>query len=180
MKRYKKLYEFAQRGNLYHFTSPENMRQMLFDNAMKVSPYAQPMGRQREKYTISFTRSFSGIREGSKFYEKDLVRLTVKGGKISENYKIVPYNWFASFDATSDDPWDEQKETQSEEAVIFDKHTGKIKNLNKYIIRIDIVKDALDQNLSPERIITQCKAIEQMANDRKIPFAFVNKWVSVR
>ena len=93
----------------------------------------------RDKYFVVDTKSVRA--------SKVLVQLVIDGDKLSENYKIGPYNDFA-FDQDHGEHIDDgelAKYREKEEAV-----KGPIKNLSKYIkeIRVDVVdidKDVLSQ-----------------------------------
>lgn len=93
----------------------------------------------RDKYFVVDTKSVRA--------SKVLVQLVIDGDKLSENYKIGPYNDFA-FDQDHGEHIDDgelAKYREKEETV-----KGPIKNLSKYIkeIRVDVVdidKDVLSQ-----------------------------------
>ena len=97
---------------------------------------------------VSFTRDkYFVVNTKSVRASKVLVQLVIDGDKLSENYKIGPYNDFA-FDQDHGEHIDDgelAKYREKEEAV-----KGPIKNLSKYIkeIRVDVVdmdKDVLSQ-----------------------------------
>ena len=82
----------------------------------------------RDKYFVVGTKSVQKA--------KVLVQLVIDGDKLSENYKIGPYNDFAfDKDGKQIDDGDLAKYREKEEAV-----KGPIKNLSKYIkeIRVDV------------------------------------------
>ena len=83
----------------------------------------------RDKYFVVDTKSVQA--------SKVLIQLVIDGDKLSENYKIGPYNDFAfGKDGEHVDDGELSKYREKEEAV-----KGPIKNLSKYIkeIRVDVV-----------------------------------------
>jgi len=80
MNRYTKLYEFAQRGYLYHFTDIDIVYEILKTNKLKANPtYGD---------NISLTRKYD--------FDWGQSRITLDASKISENYKIEPYAYGGS------------------------------------------------------------------------------------
>ena len=78
LKKKKVLGEAKQVGILYHYTSPENIEDIL-KNGIKFSP---PQKEISDKYFISTTRK--------KQKWNDQTQITLDGDKISEKYKIIP------------------------------------------------------------------------------------------
>jgi len=107
------LFESKQVGTLYHSTSGENLISILKSNILKASYpafYFGPRGIQKQ---ISFTRN--------KNYRPGEYTLEIDGNKLSENYKVTPYDESGNFG----------RRLESEEVVMED-----IADISKYIITI--------------------------------------------
>lgn len=114
------LFEAKQVGILYHFTSFGRLLSILDNNVLKCGNYG----------FISFTRD-------KHFYKKQVgvnneCCLVINGNKLSNNYKILPYN--NSVDVTRDE------DTESEERIKI----KEIKNINEYILGIFIDDQEID------------------------------------
>lgn len=108
---YKSIYEAKQVGIVYHFTNYKNIIDILDDNILMIGNHDY----------ISTTRN-------KQFKKTNLqVRITLDGTKISNNYKIEPYNYFSN-------DFVGRGEDEMEERII----TRKLENLDKYIKKIDI------------------------------------------
>lgn len=103
----------AYRGKLYHATTPEGATQAITQNTLKVSP--QFVG-------ISLTRNPNFWYK----YTLHPIRFILDGNRLSQNYKVEPYNY-------AQDPRGIVKE--AEEVVKTD-----IRNLNRYLIGIEVSK----------------------------------------
>ena len=95
----------------------------------------------RDKYFVVGTKSVQA--------SKVLVQLVIDGDKLSENYKVGPYNDFA-FGPEGERVNDDAKYREKEEAV-----KGPIKNLSKYIKEIRI--DAFNMDSSALSMIRRAK-----------------------
>jgi hypothetical protein len=120
-----KLLEAKQVGILYHYTSIENAIKICKDNMLRPMNYE----------TVSFTRdkNFHGVQRDSIACG---VKFVVDGDKLSENYKIQPFNYFNTSDKSHGsenkyyhyDYYDEQEEVVK----------SPIRNLSKYVIKVYI------------------------------------------
>ena len=93
---------------------------------------------------VSFTRDKSFVLD-SRDDDIVLVQIVVDGDKLSERYKIGPYNDFAFGENGERRAYDDPRRREMEEAV-----KGPIKNLSKYVkeVRFDI---AATHNLTEEQ-----------------------------
>jgi hypothetical protein len=118
----KVLNEGKQVGTLYHFTSLDGSKGILETNTIVSDEYD----------FISLTRDKNYYKIADQI-EGGLIRLTIDGDKLSNNYKIYPYDE------------GERKKTyrgsyfESEERV-----KGNIKNAKNYIVKIDVILDFYD------------------------------------
>ena len=108
--KYIKKFESKQVGILYHYTSINSLFSILKDNKLKLFTSS-----------ICFTRN----KNLAKITEFTHCRLVIDGDKLSNNYKLIPYD-FRYYDEDWED--DECEERCGKE----------INNVLKYIIRIDI------------------------------------------
>lgn len=125
--------EAKQVGTIYHVCSLKDYLKYILPNDT-----LQASGRYYNfayggDYYVSFTRDKGFIVE-SRDDEVVLVQLVVDGDKLSENYKVRPYNDFA-FDEDGIRKSDDFRKREMEECV-----KGPIKNISRYIkeIRFDI------------------------------------------
>jgi hypothetical protein len=115
------LREAKQVGILYHFTDEEGLRGILESNELLAS--------YQNAAHVSLTRDKNGWHVGT---GDNIFRISLDGDKISNKYKIRPYEW-SQLDRGSGN-------TESEEAVI----TDKITNIDNYIIDIVANKEYAD------------------------------------
>jgi len=142
MERYIKLYEFAQRGVLYHFTDVNSFRQIMKSNSLKGNIedlYDEDL------YTISLTRNKNFEWQG-----KD-VRIYLDGSKLSNKYKIKPFSFFGTASVKKDwmllgQKYKKSTSDQSEEAVL----TKEIKNIRNYITKVDVSEMQEEEFLDKE------------------------------
>jgi hypothetical protein len=134
------LKEAKQVGILYHWTSLKNLKDIIKTNIIRPTD----SGFDDEDNWVSLTRSKNkhqfGISEAS-----DCV-IVLNGDKLSNNYKIKPYN--------------DTEIAQYDDFGVFDEMEerllGAIKNLNKYIIKIILYKS------NPE--------IEALLKEKNVPY----------
>jgi len=140
----KKLFESKHVGILYHFTSIENLLQILLDNQLNAFMC------RMNKIGISFTRnknlnnknrfSLGGSGHGTHLG----CAIVVDGNKLSERFKFVPYNFAPSQEKSEYD--------ESEEILLTNNH---LENIRNYIIKIIIFKEYAFEddvyNLNSER-----------------------------
>lgn len=147
------LNEAKQVGTIYHYTSLSKCIKILLDNKLLHS---------HEGNFISFTRN-----QNFHFYPRESIdteiRIAFDGNKLSEKYKITPYN-----------DWNFSTKTK-EERIIFDEdeerlnNIKEINNIKNYIINITIVKkyplpiyDKLIDNLNKICIKNKIKLIDNI------------------
>jgi hypothetical protein len=121
MDNFKQYLEEARMAPLYHGTSLENIEEILNNNVLKISPKFK---------TLSFSRS--------KRYVQNIHHLLLEldQHKISQTYKIKPYNWYNDHDGGDHKPkhtrfTKAQKRNEYEEEIYKD-----LKPLNKYLVAI--------------------------------------------
>lgn len=126
MIKLRNLIEGKQVGILYHYTSIPRLLSILKDNKLKITSSGRPY--------VSFTRD-KNFHKSSRFGlggNMD-VRLVVDGNKLSQKYKITPYQYhFQDYDF---------KQDEAEEIV--DKN---IENIKSYLIQIDCFINEADFN----------------------------------
>jgi len=83
------LNEGKQVGNLYHFTYLSSVSS-IHEKGIRFAPNNSYLLKHEGMFYISTTRDYTGHRfvKGSEF----VVRITLDGNKISENYSIEPIN----------------------------------------------------------------------------------------
>jgi hypothetical protein len=119
-----KLLEAKQVGILYHYTSISNGIEICEENRLKAGP---------DYDGISFTRN----KDFHKIQREEIstgVIFVVDGDKLSENYKIQPFNYFWNREQgskfyTHHDYMDEQEELVRHYAI---------ENFSKYVIKVYI------------------------------------------
>jgi hypothetical protein len=156
--------ESKQVGTLYHVcTIDDYLRYILPNDTLSTSGNYKNFLYGGNDY-VSFTRDRHFVVSTNKVDAANiLIRLVVDGDKLSERYRIGPYNDFAynvkfgEFDPSNDEP-----EFREKEEVV----KGPIKSISKYIIKIDfdlnkinkdavaILKDALENHGSKLTNIT--------------------------
>ena len=115
------LREAKQVGTLYHFTDEEGLMGILESNELLAS--------YQNANHVSLTRDKNGWHVGT---GDNIFRISLDGDKISNKYKVRPYEW-DELDRGSGN-------TESEEAVI----TDKITNIRNYITEIVLSKEQYD------------------------------------
>ena len=132
------VYEGKQVGDIYHVCTIDSYLKYIKPmNILSSSGQYNNWLHNSETNWVSFTRNkrFT-VETDDIFSSKVLLQIVVDGDKLSENYKIEPYNDLAwNYFGSKYDTLDEPKKRESEEAV-----KGPIKNVSKYIkeIRFDI------------------------------------------
>lgn len=149
------LNEGKQVGSLYHFTSLSGGEDIIKSNTLKPINYD----------SISLTRD-KNLYKISDYIEGGLVRLTLDGDKLSNNFKIKPYD---------EDQRKIYGNFESEERI--DKP---IKNIKDYIIKIDIILDFyeyINRNY-PELLFYEPQEIKNAVSifkSSRIPFSILLK-----
>lgn len=119
--------EAKQRGKLYHFTNVDSLTNILIDNSLKA--YLST--------SISFTRNKNFNRNLNRVIGADSldVRISVNGDKLSEKYKIEPFNYYQKASKT-----DRLDKVEAEEKI----NKTELPNFDQYVISYDIFLEALD------------------------------------
>lgn len=113
-------------GLLYHFTSKNSLEKILDTNKMVGSFLYEDDG--IELWGVSTTRNKNLNYDN----QKNNIRITLDGDKLSYNYKIVPTDYWRRIYNVPDNP---QTIDEDEEVIMTPK--GFIFNIKKYIISID-------------------------------------------
>lgn len=113
-------------GLLYHFTSKNSLEKILDTNKMVGSFLYEDDG--IELWGVSTTRNKNLNYDN----QKNNIRITLDGDKLSYNYKIVPTDYWRRIYNVADNP---QTIDEDEEVIMTPK--GFIFNIKKYIISID-------------------------------------------
>ena len=117
------LNEAKQVGTLYHFTTFSSLLDILKTNTLKASNKFE-----KDKLpTISLTRDKLGDIGGVGGTGTKTVRISIDGNKLSNKYKITPYNYYSNY------PDYKESEDEMEEII-----QGDIKNIIDYIIEVRI------------------------------------------
>jgi len=124
------LEEGKQVGLLYHFTSTNSLDKILKDNKINGS-FMYEVG-DKELYGVSTTRN----KNLNYDLQRNNVRITLDGNKLSNNYKITPRDYFERQYNIPDNP---QTIDEDEEVILTPK--GYINNIKNYILAVDKVKD---------------------------------------
>ena len=127
-----KVYEAKQVGTLYHVCSlKEYLKYVLPNDQLSASGKYYNFLYGGANY-VSFTRDKKFVLD-TRDDDIILVQIVVDGDKLSENYKIGPYNDFAFGGShnTVKKKKDDFRKREMEECV-----KGPIKNLSKYVIEV--------------------------------------------
>lgn len=136
------LKESKQVGMIYHYTSIQSLFDIMEDNRLNAGTF------EKDKNVISFTRDkFFGnrLRTG---VETD-VRILFDGNKLSNKYKIGPYQFTGSskinLDIYDDEfdwqEWEESIGDEQEERLFLPKGERGIEKVSDYIIKIEFPKN---------------------------------------
>lgn len=145
-------------GILYHFTALDNTIKIFEENCLK--PHMETT-KTKYFYCCSLTRDKNLNKGGNpkEFNSRiNAIKITLNGSKISEHYKIIPYNWVYQHRGG----YTRKPFTESEEIVITDE-TG-IKNIIKYITGITLMTKFDKEN------INVCKNIYELCRRNNIAF----------
>lgn len=159
------LLEAKQRGTLYHYTGCANILNILMDDTLKAQPIQT---RKKRIYGVSTTRD-KHFQDTGRSVNGVSIRIELDGDKVTNNYKIVPFNDFSTFHVMGGNlpPAREKDKTESEELIL-----GDLKNLRKYLIGISIFPD-LEES---ERQSKKLPIIIDYLNDNKIPYYLDEIW----
>jgi hypothetical protein len=148
-----KLLEAKQVGILYHYTSIANAINICSDDMLKPGEFDG----------VSFTRN-KDFHTTEREEIQTGVKFVIDGDKLSENYKIEPFNYFWNREQgskfyTHHDYMDEQEELVK----------SPIRNLSRYVIKVyidrhhaDCFFDDIDNNEieRPEEIYSYAELLE--------------------
>ena len=171
----KEITEGKQVGTLYHFTSLDGSKGILETNTIVSDEYD----------FISLTRDKNYYKIADNI-EGGLIRLTIDGNKLSNNYKIYPYDegkrkktfglWQSIHNYGSDSP-NPHNNFESEERV-----KGNIKNAKNYITKIEVMLDFYNYGdhealvyIKPQEIIDAVSTYQSSG----IPFDILLKNIKV-
>ena len=135
------LNEGKQVGLLYHVTTPEKLKKILDSNTLKGS-YISWDGGDTDFLGISTTRNKNFL------YDDNKIQIVLNGDKISNNYKIQPYDYWGREYNIPDEP---QIKDEDEEIIKVGKDG--LKNVKNYIIKINDFTDSLNENILNEAIV---------------------------
>ena len=135
------LNEGKQVGLLYHVTTPEKLKKILDSNTLKGS-YISWDGGDTDFLGISTTRNKNFL------YDDNKIQIVLNGDKISNNYKIQPYDYWGREYNIPDEP---QIKDEDEEIIKVGKDG--LKNIKNYIIKINDFTDSLNENILNEAIV---------------------------
>ena len=133
------LNEGKQVGLLYHVTSPQRLEKILSSNTLKGSLLDFYGG--KDFIGISTTRNKNFL------YNQNQIQIVLDGDKISNNYKIMPYDyWGRSYDL----PKNPQARDEDEEVIKVGRDG--LKDIKKYIVKINDFTDSLNEAIVGDKI----------------------------
>ena len=146
--------EGKQVGKLYHFTKKSLLEKILSSNEMKGSfMYEDENG--KDLYGVSTTRN------KNLFYDKNPIRITLDGDKLSNTYKIMPRDyWNRQYNI----PGEPQTIDEDEEVILTPK--GYVDNIKNYILSID--GDVNEENNNNFKL-SELKDIIKSVNEEEDP-----------
>jgi hypothetical protein len=136
MRAYTRLFEAKQVGVLYHFTSFGSLWSILENDELKVSSEWEGISFTRNKL-LNKTSSWLKFRYPS-------VRMVIDGDRLSQNYKISPFNYSYRRPKWDDSAYNSERASSESEEIVRENIEG-IKN---YIIRIDLFERLLDDEIA--------------------------------
>ena len=161
------LKEAKQVGTLYHYTPILSLLKILKSNTLG----DESLGKYS---TVSLTRD-KNFHKRTKIIPSES-RIVIDGDKLSNNYKIKPYQWNAAHFQGKPASKSGEIEDQMEEEV-----QGAIKNINQYIDRIDIFELELDPLPFDEYFTSEASGILGIPEDEITTqdiINFIKKYVS--
>lgn len=141
--------EAKQVGEIYHVCAIDSMKHIAETNTLESKQ--NNLNKKFLRYdVVSFTRNKQFIC-WTRSLNDFLFRIKVDGNKLSERYKITPYNDF--FDVKN-----APIKTQFEECVI-----GSINNFSDYIISVEFTyTDKFFENLDEKKFVYYLMALKQI------------------
>ena len=129
------LYEGKQVGKLYHFTSKSKLNKIRSTNELKGS-FMYELETGNELYGVSTTRNKNLL------YDKNKIRITLDGDKLSYTFKIQPRDYWERRYNIPDNP-----HTIDEDEEVILTPRGSIPNIDNYILAIDeIAIDTINED----------------------------------
>jgi hypothetical protein len=127
--------ESKQVGDLYHWTSFAGVYMILEENYLKganrtVRNDARTINRADE-HGVSFTRDKTFYKDHSKYYPMEAC-IVIDGNKLSNNYKLFPYNDF--YEGEFKPNYKGAKESDEMET----RTNRSIEKIKNYIIRVEL------------------------------------------
>jgi hypothetical protein len=143
--------EAKQRGLLYHFTDFKHLESIIKEGVLK-SNYEK----QSNLNVISLTRDKNFWKEATYLYTVLEACLVLDGNKISNNYKISPFQYDPfygmdnmDFDGIEDGELNNWRNTydEKEERIVFKKKNGKIP-IKKYLTEMWLINRIYKRNMT--------------------------------
>lgn len=160
------LQEAKQVGIIYHFTPTFSAKDILEQDKL--------VSKRRERYskkelsfpTISFTRD-KNFWNQTRFGINPHIKFIVDGNKLSEKYKIRPFNWFTHGPKGRAEFEKQGVHMDEMEEVVM---AEEIKNLSKYLIGVEYRKNIPNEFAAYQLDI---KEIEELCKQKNIPIKAV-------
>lgn len=127
--------EGSNRGELYHFTT-SNIKEILKNNTINLSSNLGTVADEFGGYPFFLSLSRSGSSR-SGYGRNYSYKIVFDGDKLTNNYKLVPYDYWQYKNKMEDPSY--QNYFEYEDRLLSKKAI--IEDINKYIIRIDVIKD---------------------------------------
>tara|TARA_R110002050_G_scaffold37148_4_gene92366 strand:- start:6159 stop:10673 length:4515 start_codon:yes stop_codon:yes gene_type:complete len=128
-----RLNEAKQVGLLYHVTSPQQLEKILNSNTLRGS-YISWDGGETDFLGISTTRNKNFL------YDNNKIQIVLDGDKISNNYKVMPYDyWMRNYNIPG------EPQTQDEDEEIIKVGEGGLKSVKDYIIKINDFTESINE-----------------------------------
>lgn len=141
MKSFLEFYtEAKQVGILYHYTALFRLPRIIAENKL---------GFESAKY-VSFTRDKHFHKHYREGIEVEECRFVIDGDKLSENYRILPYNYFGDKSQTGIGPYASSRPHQKTYDEQEERISKQVTNLKNYVIKIQIFKKMLDRIFSTD------------------------------
>mgnify|MGYP003644056364 CR=1 FL=1 len=138
-----RLNEAKQVGLLYHVTSPQQLEKILNSNTLRGS-YISWDGGETDFLGISTTRNKNFL------YDNNKIQIVLDGDKISNNYKVMPYDyWMRNYNIPG------EPQTQDEDEEIIKVGEGGLKSVKDYIIKINDFTESINEEVLPQEKFAQ-------------------------
>lgn len=146
------LNEEKQVGIIYHYTNLWSLIDILKDDFLipksDDSNFKYVSFTRDKNFHKSKTRNSDGIGGTS-------VRIVIDGTKLSNKYKIEPYNYFG--DRKEVGNWADSKGKLGERFESEERSLNKVENLDKYVISYEILREKFDQFSLGDRVENEIK-----------------------